>query len=102
MTADQNTFASVAEGLKTTAAAAAFVEQVTAEDLPSEAVRIGTRCVLDGVGLYVAGSEEHSVELLIAEAEHVGGREESPVLARRTTKVSYPMAARVLGTAGPE
>jgi 2-methylcitrate dehydratase PrpD len=100
MTADQNSFASVAEGLKTTAAAAAFVEQVTADDLPSEAVRIGTRCVLDGVGLYVAGSEEHSVELLIAEAEHVGGRAEALLLGRGKTKVPAPMAARVLGTAG--
>ena len=100
MTADQNTFASVAEGLKTTAAAAAFIEQVTANDLPSEAVRIGTRCVLDGVGLYVAGSEEHSVELLIAEAEHVGGRAEALLLGRGKTKVPAPIAARVLGTAG--
>ena len=69
MTADLNTFASVSDGLKTTAAAAAFIEQVSARDLPSEAVRIGNRCVLDGLGLYVAGSEEHSVKLLIDEAE---------------------------------
>jgi hypothetical protein len=48
MTADQNTFAPIADGLKTTAGAAAFVEQVTAGDLPSEAVRVGTRCLLDG------------------------------------------------------
>jgi 2-methylcitrate dehydratase PrpD len=100
MTADQNTFASVPEELKTTAAAAAFVEQVTAGDLPSEAVRIGTRCVLDGLGLYVAGSEEHSVKLLIDEAEHFGGREEALLLGYGKTKVPAPMAARVLGTAG--
>src|SRR5918998_976942 len=100
MTADQNTFASVSDGLKTTAAAAAFIEQVTAGDLPSEAVRIGTRCVLDGLGLYVAGSEEHSVKLLIDEAEHVGGRPEALLLGRGQTKVPASMAARVLGTAG--
>jgi 2-methylcitrate dehydratase PrpD len=100
MTADQNSFASVTEGLKTTAAAAAFVEQVTADDLPNEAVRIGTRCVLDGVGLYVAGSEEHSVKLLMDEAEHVGGRGEALLLGRGKIKVPAPTAARVLGTAG--
>ncbi|HEX7226643.1 MAG TPA: MmgE/PrpD family protein [Candidatus Binatia bacterium] len=100
MTADQNSFASVSEGLKTTAAAAAFVEQVTADDLPNEAVRIGTRCVLDGVGLYVAGSEEHSVKLLMDEAEHVGGRGEALLLGRGKIKVPAPTAARVLGTAG--
>ncbi|HEX6172524.1 MAG TPA: MmgE/PrpD family protein, partial [Candidatus Binatia bacterium] len=100
MTADQNTFASVSEGLKTTAAAAAFIEQVTAGDLPSEAVRIGSRCVLDGMGLYVAGSEEHSVKLLMDEAEHVGGRGEALLLGRGKIKVPAPTAARVLGTAG--
>lgn len=100
MTADQNAFASIPEELKTTAAAAAFVEQVTTHDLPTEAVRIGIRCVLDGVGLYVAGSEEHSVKLLIDEAEHVGGRGETLLLGHGKTKVPAPMAARVLGTAG--
>jgi len=100
MSADQNTFAPAAEGLKTTAAAATFVEQITAGDLPSEAVRIGTRCLLDGLGLYVAGSQEHSVELLIEEAEHVGGRAEAMLLGRGKTKVPASTAARVLGTAG--
>jgi 2-methylcitrate dehydratase PrpD len=100
MSADQNTFASVDEALKTTAAAAAFVERVTADDLPTQAVRIGTRCVLDGLGLYVAGSEEHSVKLLIDEAQHVGGRAEALLLGRGQAKVPASMAARVLGTAG--
>ena len=31
-------------------------------------MRIGIRCLLDGLGLFVAGSEEHSVRLLIEEA----------------------------------
>jgi 2-methylcitrate dehydratase PrpD len=97
---DQNAFASIANELKTTTAAAAFVENVAVDDLPSEAVRIGIRCVLDGLGLYVAGSEEHSVGLLIEEAEHVGGRSEALLLGRGQTKVPAPMAARVLGTAG--
>jgi 2-methylcitrate dehydratase PrpD len=100
MSADQNTVASIADAVKTTAAAAAFVERVTADDLPIEAVRIGTRCVLDGLGLYVAGSEEHSVKLLIDEAEHVGGRGEALLLGHGKTKVPVSMAARVLGTAG--
>jgi 2-methylcitrate dehydratase PrpD len=97
---DQNAFASIADELKTTADAAAFVEKVTSADLPSEAVRIGTRCVLDGLGLYVAGSEEHSVELLIEDAEYVAGRGEALLLGRGETKVPASTAARVLGTAG--
>lgn len=88
------------EGLKTTAAAAAFVENATFSDLPAEAMRIGTRCLLDGLGLFVAGSEEHSVHILADEAEASGGRPEALLLGRGKTKVPAPMAARVLGTAG--
>jgi 2-methylcitrate dehydratase PrpD len=100
MTSDSNAFASIPDGLKTTAAAATFVENVSFEDIPAEAKRIGTRCLLDGLGLFVAGSEEHSVRLLIEDAEQMGGRPDALLLARGNTKVPAPMAARVLGTAG--
>ena len=100
MTSDSNAFASIPDGLKTTAAAAAFVENVRFADIPLEAMRMGTRCLLDGLGLFVAGSEEHSVRLLIEDAEQMGGRPDALLLARGNTKVPAPMAARVLGTAG--
>jgi 2-methylcitrate dehydratase PrpD len=100
MMADQNAFATIPEGLKTTAAAAAFVENVTFADIPTEAMRIGTRCLLDGLGLFVAGSEEHSVRLLIEEAEQTGGRPDALLLGRGNKKVPAAMAARVLGAAG--
>jgi 2-methylcitrate dehydratase PrpD len=100
MTADQNAFATIPDGLQTTAAAAAFVEAASFADIPPEAIRIGTRCLLDGLGLFVAGSEEHSVSLLIEEAEAVGGRPDALLLRRDDKKVPAPMAARVLGTAG--
>jgi 2-methylcitrate dehydratase PrpD len=100
VTVDQNAFATIPDGLETTAAAAAFVENVCFEDIPAEAKRIGTRCLLDGLGLFVAGSEEHSVRLLIEDAEQTGGRPDALLLGRGNKKVPAPMAARVLGTAG--
>jgi 2-methylcitrate dehydratase PrpD len=100
MTAEQNAFATIPDGLKTTAAAVGFVENVSFSDIPTEAMRIGTRCLLDGLGLFVAGSEEHSVRLLIEEAEQTGGRPDALLLGRGNTKVPAAMAARVLGTAG--
>jgi len=100
MTADSNAFATIPDGLKTTAAATAFVENVSRDDIPAEAIRIGTRCLLDGLGLYVAGSEEHSVALLIEEAEQMGGQPDALLLSRGNKKVPAPIAARVLGTAG--
>jgi 2-methylcitrate dehydratase PrpD len=98
--ADQNPHASIPQGLKTTAAAAEFVETIRFEAIPTEALRIGTRCLLDGLGLIVAGSEEHTVQLLVEEAEQTGGRPDALLLSRGNVKVPAPMAARVLGTAG--
>ena len=98
--AEQNPFATTPDGLKTTAAAAEFVEKVTFAGIPTEALRIGTRCLLDGLGLLVAGSEELSVALLIEEAEQSGGRPDALLLGRGNKKVPASLAARVLGTAG--
>lgn len=100
MTTEQNSFATIPEGLNTTAAAASFVETVAYESIPTEALRIGTRCLLDGLGLFVAGSTEHTVQILVEEAEQTGGRADALLLSRGKIKVPAPAAARVLGTAG--
>jgi 2-methylcitrate dehydratase PrpD len=100
MAADQNAFAAMPEGLETTAAATAFVASVSYNAIPAEARRIGTRCLLDGLGLFVAGSEEHSIRILAEEAEAMGGRPEALLLGRGSARVPAPTAARVLGTAG--
>jgi 2-methylcitrate dehydratase PrpD len=100
MSVNQNSLAAIPDGLKTTAAAADFVESVTFHMLPSESRRIGTRCLLDGLGLFVAGSEEHAVKILAEEAEATGGKPEALLLGRGATRVPAPMAARVLGAAG--
>jgi 2-methylcitrate dehydratase PrpD len=100
MAAESNPFAKIPEGLNTTAAAAQFIESITFDTIPAEAIRIGTRCLLDGLGLFVAGSEEHSVQILADEAEQSGGRPDALLLRRGKTKVPAPMAARVLGSAG--
>ncbi len=100
MAAEQNSFATIDDALKTTAAAAAFVQTVSLETVPDEALRIGTRCVLDGLGLIVAGSEEESVQLLVEEATETGGRPEALLLSRGNAMIPAAIAARVLGTAG--
>jgi 2-methylcitrate dehydratase PrpD len=80
--------------------ACAFIEQVRHADIPPEALKIGARCILDTLGLYVAGAEEPSVGILIEEARDAGGRDDALVLGADDLKVPAPMAARVLGTAG--
>jgi len=94
-----NPFATVPADMDVTEQAAEFVENVRFEHIPDEAIRIGTRCILDGLGLFVAGTDEHSVQILVADAMEQGGRAESLLLGCGTHKVPAALAARVLGTA---
>ncbi len=99
MSVTQNAFANMPEGTSITEDAARFIETVSIDDIPEDALTIGKRCIIDGLGLYAAGSEEHSLEILIAEAQAMGGREDALLIGTKS-KVPAPMAARVLGTAG--
>ena len=65
-----------------------------------EALRLGRRCIVDTVGLYLAGSQEHSVRILIEDALDQGGRADAPLPAGGRAKVPAALAARVWGTAG--
>jgi 2-methylcitrate dehydratase PrpD len=100
MADEKKEFATIPVGLKTTAAAAEFVEKVTFDEIPAEALRIGTRCLLDGLGLFVAGSEERTVQILADDAQQTGGSADALLLRRGDNRVPAPIAARVLGTAG--
>lgn len=80
--------------------AAAFIESTRFEDIPEEALHIARRCIIDGVGLYFAGTDEESIGILTDEVKDQGGREDASLLGRWETKVPASLAARVLGTAG--
>ena len=95
-----NPFAVLPASMSVTQEAAQFLESVQFTDIPDEALRIGIRCVLDGMGLFVAGSDEHSVRILAEEARLQGGSPESLLLGAGRTKVPAPIAARILGTSG--
>lgn len=99
MSAQKNAYAEMPESTRITEDAAQFIETVRFDDIPEEALRIGKRCMIDALGLYVAGSEEHSVHILADEARDYGGRSDARLLGD-SIKVPAPMAARVLGTAG--
>jgi 2-methylcitrate dehydratase PrpD len=83
-----------------TAQGARFVEEATYESLPAEALRIGRRCIVDTLGLYLAGGLEPTVQILAADAVETGGKAEALVLSAGNARVPAPLAARVLGTAG--
>jgi 2-methylcitrate dehydratase PrpD len=83
-----------------TAQAIRFVERATYDDLSAEALRIGRRCIVDTIGLYLAGSQEHSVQILAADALDQGGRPDAPLPWAGGARVPAALAARVWGTAG--
>jgi 2-methylcitrate dehydratase PrpD len=96
----KNIYAEIPQNMAVTAAAAKFIETVDFSAIPDEAIRIGTRCLLDGLGLFVAGSDEHSVRILAQDALHQGGRPEALLLGCGSVKGPASLAARILGTAG--
>ena len=100
MSLQNNPFATVPDHMTITEEAAAFIENVTFAAMPEEVLRIGTRCLLDGLGLFVAGSEQESVKILAKLAKETGGKEEALLLGHPDTRVPAPVAARIIGTAG--
>jgi 2-methylcitrate dehydratase PrpD len=83
-----------------TEGAVRFVEKVRYADLPEEALRIGRRCMLDTIGLYLAGGMESSVRILVDDAAEQSGHPDALLLGAGDAKVPAALAARVLATAG--
>ncbi|MEM7502889.1 MAG: MmgE/PrpD family protein [Pseudomonadota bacterium] len=100
MAIQSNRYAEVPDDSQITESAAQFIEQTRYDDIPSEALTIGRRCVLDGVGLIAAGLDHETTVLLAQAAADQGGREDALLPGYGDQKVPAAMAARVLGTAG--
>jgi 2-methylcitrate dehydratase PrpD len=83
-----------------TTQAAQFAASVTFNDIPKAAHDIGRRCIIDGLGLFVAGLSEESVNILIGDAKEQGGKPEALLLGAGSLKVPASLAARILGIAG--
>lgn len=100
MAIQNNRYADVPADSQITTAAAEFIEQSRYDNIPSAALVIGRRCVLDGMGLLAAGLNHETTILLAQLAADQGGREDALLLGHGDEKVPAAMAARVLGTAG--
>ena len=100
MSIQTNQFAEVPVRSEITERAASFIERLTFGDIPEAAVALGIRCVVDGLGLYVAGSDHECAVIQAGIARETGGREQAYLLGEGMVKVPSPLAARVLATAG--
>lgn len=83
-----------------TAGAARFAVALEYSDLPLDALHIGRRCIIDGIGQFVAGSVTEAVKVVAHDAGEQGGRGDALLLGSSSTRIPAPLAARVLGTAG--
>jgi len=80
--------------------AAEFAVGLTYAALPAEAVRIGKRCVLDGLGLIMAGSFEKCTRILRKHGDGISRPGKASVLGIEPLKLTAPFAALINGIAG--
>jgi 2-methylcitrate dehydratase PrpD len=82
-----------------TAAAARFTASLAFEQLGDSLV-VARRCILDGLGVALAGSEQHGMAPLRAHIDFIGGREQARLLGDGAPSAPAHLAALWLGTAG--
>lgn len=83
-----------------TRAASAFVAGLRFEDLNDETLRIAKRCVLDGLAVALAGSEQPGMAPLASYIDSLGGTPEARLIGVADQKVPAHLAALWSATAG--
>jgi 2-methylcitrate dehydratase PrpD len=80
--------------------AADFVATLTLQDVSPDVLALSRRCVLDGLAVTTAGTEEPVVEIIDSYIARIGGKREARSVAHRHNRVSTPHAALRNGVAG--
>ncbi|MBL0932472.1 MAG: MmgE/PrpD family protein, partial [Alphaproteobacteria bacterium] len=83
-----------------TAQAVAFLPDASFDKLPPEALDISRRCLLDSMGLVLAGLGVPAIDILTGFAREQGGKGDALLLGQGDMRVPVQVAARVIGTAG--
>jgi len=79
---------------------AAYASAATFSDFPPEAIRIGKRCVLDGLGVILAGSVQDCTRIVREFSLNSGQGSGATAFGKNPVKLSVALAALVNGTAG--
>ena len=83
-----------------TRSAADFADRLTYDDLPADVLHIARRCVMDGLGVMLAGSEQDAIDVAERYVRLNGGSSHSRVIGDAKLRVPAPMAAFWNGLAG--
>ena len=86
--------------IRITGEAVDFATALRFEDLSNEVVHLARRCVLDGLAVMLAGSEQPALEILERYIDRIGGAEESRLLGCASRRVPAHLAALWHGLAG--
>ena len=79
---------------------AAFAAAASFSEFSTEAIRIGKRCVLDGLGLILAGSVQDCTRIAREFAQKNGQGSDATAHGKNPIKLPVALAAMVNGTAG--
>jgi 2-methylcitrate dehydratase PrpD len=83
-----------------TEAVARFVPALRFEDLGDEILRISRRCILDGLAVMLAGTEQPGMAPLDRFVRRMGGAPDARLFGEARTRLPAPLAALWNGTAG--
>ena len=88
------------EAVRATADAVAFIRRTTYRDFPAEAVALGKRCIVDGLGVTLAGSTTEGSGILRDYVRAGGGQEEATAFGTSPCRTSAASAALLNGASG--
>jgi len=77
-----------------------FIQSARYEDFPQEAIDLAKRCIIDGLGVMLAGSTQPAGEILYQYLEGTDTRQEATVFGKQIYKTSAAAAALANGTSG--
>ena len=83
-----------------TGAAASFAANLTYDDLPEDVLKIAKRCVLDGLAVQLAGSEQEAIDVAEKYVRRIGGSADSRVVGDADLRVPAHLSAFWNGLAG--
>jgi len=83
-----------------TGAVVEFIKAARLADFPSEALTIAKRCIVDGLGVMLAGSTQDAGRILHEQVQGTDSRTMATVFGRKPFKTGPAAAALVNGTSG--
>jgi 2-methylcitrate dehydratase PrpD len=86
--------------VRATGAVVDFISAARYQDFPAEAIAIGKRCIIDGLGVMLAGSTQDASEILRGYLRDSDARSEATAFGPQTFRTGAASAALLNGTSG--